>query len=144
MNNEELFIADKEYRRLDVCLSEMTDLSRSRAQSLIEEGLVFLNGNPCKQKDGVRIGDSIRYTIPEAKPIDLVPEDIALDIVYEDDDICVINKPRGMVVHPAVGNETGTLVNALLYHFGDLSSIGGEIRPGIVAHRPRLSYGDSQ
>ena len=92
MDNEELFIAEKEYRRLDLCLSEMTDLSRSRAQSLIEEGLVRLNGRPCRRSDGVRAGDTIRYTVPEAKPIELVPEDIPLNIVYEDGDICVVNK----------------------------------------------------
>ena len=89
----------------------------------------------------VRLGDTVRYTVPEAKPIELVPEDIPLDIVYEDEDICVVNKPRGMVVHPAVGNESGTLVNALLYHFGDLSSIGGEIRPGIVHRIDKMTSG---
>ena len=141
MNNEELLIVDREYRRLDVCLSEMTDLSRSRSQSLIEAGMVFVNGRSCRQSDGVRPGDTIRYTVPEAKPIELIPEDIPLDIVYEDGDICVINKPRGMVVHPAVGNESGTLVNALLYHFGDLSSIGGEIRPGIVHRIDKMTSG---
>ena len=141
MNNEELFIADKEYRRLDLCLSDVTELSRSRAQALIEAGMVLLNGRPCRQSDGVRPGDTVRYTVPEAKPIELVPEDIPLDIVYEDSDICVVNKPRGLVVHPAVGNETGTLVNALLYHFGDLSSIGGEIRPGIVHRIDKMTSG---
>lgn len=141
MDNEELFIVEKEYRRLDLCLSEMTDLSRSRARSLIEEGLVRLNGRPCRRSDGVRAGDAIRYTVPEAKPIELVPEDIPLNIVYEDGDICVVNKPRGMVVHPAVGNESGTLVNALLFHFGDLSSIGGEIRPGIVHRIDKMTSG---
>jgi len=141
MNNEELFIADKEYRRLDLCLSDVTDLSRSRAQALIEEGSVTVNGSPCRQKDGVRPGDVIRYTVPEAKPVELLPEDIPLDIVYEDGDICVVNKPRGMVVHPAVGNESGTLVNALLYHFGDLSTIGGEIRPGIVHRIDKMTSG---
>ena len=141
MNNEELFIADKEYRRLDVCLSEMTDLSRSRAQSLIEEGLVLVNGRPCKRSDGVRLGDTVRYTVPEAKPIELIPEDIPLEIVYEDGYICVVNKPRWMVVHPAAGIETGTLVNALLYHFGDLSSIGGEVRPGIVHRIDKMTSG---
>ena len=141
MNAEELLIADKEYRRLDLCLSEMTELSRSRAQSLIEEGLVSVNGRPCRRSDVVRLGDTVRYTVPEAKPIELVPEDIPLDIVYEDEYICVVNKPRGMVVHPAVGNESGTLVNALLYHFGDLSSIGGEIRPGIVHRIDKMTSG---
>lgn len=141
MNNEELLIADKEYRRLDACLSDMTDLSRSRAQALIEAGLVLVNGRPRKQSEGVRLGDAIRFSMPEAKPIELIPEDIPLDIVYEDQDICVVNKPRGLVVHPAVGNESGTLVNALLYHFGDLSSIGGEIRPGIVHRIDKMTSG---
>ena len=141
MNDWELFVADKEYRRLDVCLSEMTELSRSRAQSLIEADKVLVNGSSCRQSDSIHPGDVIRYTLPEAKPIELLPEDIPLDIVYEDEDICVINKPRGMVVHPAVGNETGTLVNALLFHFGDLSSIGGEIRPGIVHRIDKMTSG---
>ena len=141
MNNEELLIADKAYRRVDVCLSDMTDLSRSRAQALIEGGLVLLNGRPCKRSDDVSAGDTIRYSMPEAKPVELTPEDIPLDILYEDDDICVVNKPRGMVVHPAAGNESGTLVNALLYHFGDLSTIGGEIRPGIVHRIDKMTSG---
>ena len=114
MNAEELLIADKEYRRLDLCLSEMTELSRSRAQSLIEEGLVSVNGRPCRRSDVVRLGDTVRYTVPEAKPIELVPEDILLDIVYEDEDICVVNKTRGMVGQPAVGRESGTLVAQVL------------------------------
>lgn len=141
MSTEELLITDKEYRRLDVCLSEMTELSRSRAQSLIEERLVSINGRPCRRSDAVRLGDTIRYAVPEAKPVELIPEDIPLDIVYEDEDICVVNKPRGLVVHPAVGNESGTLVNALLYHFGDLSTIGGEIRPGIVHRIDKMTSG---
>ena len=141
MDNEELFIAEKEYRRLDLCLSDMTDLSRSRAQALIESGLVLLNGRACRQSDAVRPGDTVRYSVPEAKPIELLPEDIPLDILYEDGDICVVNKPRGMVVHPAVGNESGTLVNALLYHFGDLSTIGGEVRPGIVHRIDKMTSG---
>ena len=141
MENEELLIADKAYRRLDVCLSELTDLSRSRAQSLIEDGFVSLNGRPCRRSDSVKAGDSVRYAVPEAKPVELLPEDIPLSIVHEDGDLCVINKPRGMVVHPAVGNESGTLVNALLYHFGDLSRIGGEIRPGIVHRIDKMTSG---
>ena len=141
MDNEELLIAEKEYRRLDLCLSDMTDLSRSRAQALIEAGQVLLNGRTCRQSDFVRPGDTVRYAVPEAKSIELLPEDIPLDILYEDRDICVVNKPRGMVVHPAVGNESGTLVNALLYHFGDLSTIGGEIRPGIVHRIDKMTSG---
>ena len=141
MSNEERFIADKDYRRLDVCLSEETELSRSRAQSLIEAGQVWLNDRPCRRSDAVRAGDVVRYNLPEPQLIELIPEDIPLDIVYEDPDICVVNKPRGMVVHPAAGNERGTLVNALLYHFGDLSTIGGEVRPGIVHRIDKMTSG---
>ena len=141
MNNEELFIAEKEYRRLDLCLSENTDLSRSRVQSLIDAGMVLLNGKQCRQSDKVSPKDVVTYSIPEAKPITVVPENIPLDIVYEDEDICIINKARGMVVHPAVGNESGTLVNALLFHFGNLSSIGGAIRPGIVHRIDKMTSG---
>lgn len=141
MPQEELFIADREFRRLDVCLSQLMDISRSRAQSLIDEGQVTLNGQPCRQKDGVKPGDCIRCTLPEVKTTELVPEDIPLSIVYEDGDICVINKPRGMVVHPAVGNERGTLVNGLLFHFGNLSTIGGEVRPGIVHRIDKMTSG---
>ena len=141
MNSEELFIAEKAYRRLDLCLSEMTELSRSRAQALIEEGLVTLNDRPCRQSDGVKPGDAVRYVLPEAKPVELVAEDIPLDILYEDEDLCVVNKPRGMVVHPAVGNESGTLVNALLFHFDGLSTIGGEVRPGIVHRIDKMTSG---
>lgn len=141
MSSEELFIAEKPFRRLDVCLSEMTDLSRSRAQALIEGGHVLLNGRPCRQSDGVKAGDSVRYILPEAKSVELVPEDIPLDILFEDEDLCVINKPRGMVVHPAAGNESGTLVNALLHHFDGLSTIGGEVRPGIVHRIDKMTSG---
>jgi 23S rRNA pseudouridine1911/1915/1917 synthase len=83
----------------------------------------------------------VRYVLPEAKPVELVAEDIPLDILYEDEDLCVVNKPRGMVVHPAVGNESGTLVNALLYHFDGLSTIGGEVRPGIVHRIDKMTSG---
>ena len=123
MNSEELFIAEKAYRRLDLCLSEMTELSRSRAQALIEEGLVTLNDRPCRQSDGVKPGDAVRYVLPEAKPVELVPEDIPLDILYEDEDLCVV------------------MVNALLYHFDGLSTIGGEVRPGIVHRIDKMTSG---
>ena len=141
MNSGELFIAEKAYRRLDVCLSEMTELSRSRAQALIEGGLVTLNDRSCRQSEAVKPGDAVRYILPEAKPIEVMPEDIPLDILYEDGDLCVVNKPRGMVVHPAVGNESGTLVNALLFHFDGLSTIGGEVRPGIVHRIDKMTSG---
>lgn len=114
----------------------LQEYSRSYLSKLIEDGAVLVNGNPeTSKKYKVKEGDEISISIPEAKPLDVEAEDIPLDIVYEDDDLMVINKPRGMVVHPAAGNYTGTLVNAVMAHAGDsLSSINGVIRPGIV-HR---------
>lgn len=141
MPDRELLIADKDFRRLDQCLAALSELSRSRVQGLIEEGLVKKNGKDCKGSDRVKTGDAITYSIPEAREIALKPENIPIEIVYEDEDICVVNKPRGMVVHPAPGNEEGTLVNALLYHFGSLSTIGGENRPGVVHRIDKMTSG---
>ena len=122
-------------KRLDAYIGEATDLSRSYAQNLIEDGQVSVSGNKVAKKYKVKTGDIVTISIPEAKPIDATPEDIPIDIVYEDNDVIVVEKPRGMVVHPAIGNPSGTLVNAIMYHCGDsLSSINGAIRPGIV-HR---------
>ncbi len=109
-------------------------ISRSGVKKLIEKGLVFVNGNPCKASYKTEAGDEISVILPEPEIVDAKPEDIPLDIVYEDRDIIVINKPRGMVVHPAPGNTSGTLVNAILFHCKDLSDINGTVRPGIV-HR---------
>ena len=121
--------------RLDAWISGTADISRSRAQKLIEEGGILRNGKPADKKDKVAPGDEITVTLPEPSECNAEPEDIPLDVVYEDTDIIVINKPKGMVVHPAPGNEHGTLVNALLWHCrGNLSGVGGVIRPGIV-HR---------
>ena len=121
--------------RLDSFIAASTELSRSAAARLCEEGAVTVNGKVQNKKYAVREGDAIEIQIPEAVPTEAKPENIPLDVVYEDEDIIVINKPSGMVVHPAPGNYEGTLVNALLYHCeGALSGIGGEIRPGIV-HR---------
>ena len=124
--------------RMDAYLSAVTDntLSRSFIQKLVAGQQVLVNGELKEEKKyKVRTGDVVEMNIPEPAPADnVLPEEIPLDIVYEDEDVAVINKPRGMVVHPAPGNETGTLVNGLLYHFRDLSSVGGVIRPGIV-HR---------
>ena len=122
-------------KRLDAVAGEVFSLSRSAAARLCEEGFITLNGNIAEKKHTVKLGDILEYTEKEPEPIDAVPEDIPLDIVYEDDYIIVINKPSGMVVHPAPGNYTGTLVNALLYHCrNSLSGVGGAMRPGIV-HR---------
>ena len=120
--------------RLDKYLSTISDLSRSRIQDLARQGLIFINGKPEKASYRVCPGDVITCDVPEDVPLDVTAENIPLDILYEDSDIIVINKPKGMVVHPAAGNTSGTLVNALLYHCEDLSGINGVIRPGIV-HR---------
>lgn len=122
--------------RLDAYLARVVEnLTRSSAQKLIEEGCVLRNGKPAKKNDKLNIDDEITLTIPEPKEVDLVPTEMALDIVYEDDDLLVLNKPKGLVVHPAAGHSDDTLVNGLLYALGDkLSGINGELRPGIV-HR---------
>lgn len=121
--------------RIDVVLAKrFPDLSRSHLQKLISDNLITVNGAIVKSNYKVQDGDSIDITFPEAKPVEIVAEAIPLDVLYEDTDIIVVNKPRGMVVHPAAGNYAGTLVNALLKHCQDLSGINGEIRPGIV-HR---------
>ncbi len=121
--------------RLDAWLAEEEpEHSRARWQALIKEGLVTVNGRAAKKNRHLRDGDRVAWEIPEPVEATPQPEDIPLDILYEDHDLIVINKPAGLVVHPAAGNETGTLVNALLHHCTDLAGIGGEIRPGIV-HR---------
>ena len=122
--------------RLDKYLSErMDDLSRSAIAKLIEDGRVTIGDKPGTKSVKTSLGDVITVLIDDPQPVDITPEDIPLDIVYEDADLLVINKPKGMVVHPAPGNYSGTLVNALMYHCGDqLSGINGELRPGIV-HR---------
>lgn len=122
--------------RLDAFLSEQeTGLSRSAAQKLVENGNVLVNGSPVKKNYKTRAGDEIDLTVPEPEPVEILPEDIPLDIRYEDGDVVVINKPKGLVVHPAPGHWSGTLVNGLLFHCKDsLSGINGALRPGIV-HR---------
>lgn len=122
--------------RLDAFLAARLDeLSRSRIQTLIREQYILVNGYPAKPRDTVKVGDSISIALPEAVPDKAAPEEIPIDVMYEDDDLLVINKVSGMVVHPAPGNPNGTLVNALLFHCkGKLSGIGGVERPGIV-HR---------
>ena len=128
--------ADQNGERLDAFLSRQGDhLSRSAALKLIEAGAVRLNGRLPKKNDRLNLGDTVEYTIPEPKEVDIAPKDIPLEIVYEDEDVAVINKPKGLVVHPAAGHQDDTLVNGLLYAMGDsLSGINGELRPGIV-HR---------
>ena len=122
-------------KRLDAFLAENTDLSRSAAAKLIESGAVTVNGKKTEKKYLIKEGDEAEVILPEVEEYEAVPENIPLNVIFEDSDIIVINKPSGMVVHPAPGNYTGTLVNALLHHCKDsLSGIGGVMRPGIV-HR---------
>ena len=136
MNRVVIAAAADAGKRIDKLLAEqIPDLTRSALQNLMTEGCVTINGKPVRKNAKAAVGDEITVELPELKEAEIVPENIPLDIIYEDADIVVVNKPRGMVVHPAPGNWSGTLVNALMYHCGDsLSGINGEIRPGIV-HR---------
>jgi len=131
-----ILYADIPGERLDAFLARcVPELTRSAAQRLMEEGCVKRNGKPGRKNDKLSPGDAVEYTIPEPKEADIAPTEMALDIVYEDEDVLVINKPKGLVVHPAAGHQNDTLVNGLLYALGDdLSGINGELRPGIV-HR---------
>ena len=131
-----ILYADTAGERLDAFLARCADgLSRSAAQRLIQEGHVRRNGRPGKKNDKLAVGDAVEYDIPEPKEVDIVPTRMELSIVYEDEDLLVIDKPKGLVVHPAAGHQDDTLVNGLLYALGDdLSGINGELRPGIV-HR---------
>ena len=128
--------ADRPGERADALLARLVpDLTRSAAQKLLERGAVTSAGRPVRKNDRPAPGDVLEVVLPDPEPIDLVPQDIPLDVVYEDGDVIVVNKPVGLVVHPAPGHPDGTLVNALLYHCGtSLSGINGELRPGIV-HR---------
>lgn len=135
MSERTLFTADKDGERLDVFLvRNEPELSRAHIQKLIASGEVLVEGRQRKANYKLKLGSQVSFSLPEAAPIEVRPEDIPLDILYEDGDIIVVNKARGMVVHPAAGVSSGTLVNALLFHCHDLSGINGEIRPGIV-HR---------
>jgi 23S rRNA pseudouridine1911/1915/1917 synthase len=129
-------LADKDNIRIDTWLSDKIEgFSRTYMQKLINSKLVLVNDNPVKANYKLKLGDEVSVTIPEKKELDIVPENIDLNIIYEDSFILIINKPKGMVVHPAAGNYSGTLVNALINYCGkNLSDIGGTIRPGIV-HR---------
>ena len=131
-----ILTCDRSGERLDAFLSRaLPEISRSAAQKLIAEGNVLLDGKPAKKNDRLEPGQTVSVTIPEPRPVDVTPTEMQLDIVYEDEDVAVINKPKGLVVHPAAGHQDDTLVNGLLYAMGDsLSGINGELRPGIV-HR---------
>ena len=131
-----ILIADTAGERLDAFLARAVEgLTRSSAQRLLEEGCVLVDGKPAKKNHKLNMGQEVSVTVPEPKEVDIVPTEMPLDIVYEDEDVLVINKPKGLVVHPAAGHQDDTLVNGLLHAMGDqLSGINGELRPGIV-HR---------
>ena len=122
-------------KRLDAFIAGSSDYTRNSVQLLMDRGNIFVNGKICSKSYKVKENDEIVINVPPARDMGIIAQDIPLDIYYEDEDLLVVNKPKGMVVHPANGNESGTLVNALMYHCkGSLSGINGEIRPGIV-HR---------
>jgi 23S rRNA pseudouridine1911/1915/1917 synthase len=128
--------------RLDAFLAaSRTDLSRSRWQELIKDGRVLVNGKPRKPNHSLRTGDAVSWDIPPPVPAGLVPENIPLNVLYEDQDLIVLNKPPGIVVHPSPGHSCGTLVHGLLFHCDDLAGIGGEERPGIVHRLDRDTSG---
>lgn len=133
--DKRFFIAEESCKRLDVFLSEqMEDITRSRVKKLIDGGRVAVNGCPAKASAEIKAGDEVAAEIPDAEAYTVKPEPIPVDIVYQDKDLAVVNKPQGMTVHIGNGNTEGTLVNALLYALDSLSGIGGVLRPGIV-HR---------
>lgn len=126
---------DQHLERIDTFIATQNDeWSRSQVQAWLKEDFVLVNGEKIKRNYKVKQGDEISVSVPDPKPLEVIAENIPLEVYYEDADVIVVNKPRGMVVHPALGHETGTLVNALMYHCKDLSGINGVLRPGIV-HR---------
>ena len=135
-------VACEQHGRLDTCIASQTELSRSRAAQLIQGGAVSIDGKIAeKSKQIVQPGQKITIDIPPAADTGVLPEELPLTILYEDNDLLVIDKPQGMVVHPAPGHSSGTLVNALMYHVDDLSGIGGELRPGIVHRIDKMTSG---
>lgn len=132
--DRKILVVSEENGRLDSYISKKTDMSRNFVQNLISENQITVNEKYVKSNYKVKLNDTISIIIPEPNLLNVEPENIDINIVYEDDDLAIVNKPQGMVVHPAAGNNKGTLVNALLYKLNNLSSINGTIRPGIV-HR---------
>ena len=133
--SKQILIADRDGERLDAFVARTAGLTRSAAQKLLEEGRVTCADKPLRKNDKTAVGQELCVDIPQAVEVDILPQNIPLNVVYEDEHVIVVNKPVGMVVHPAPGHPDGTLVNALLYHCGkSLSGINGELRPGIV-HR---------
>jgi len=136
-----LTVQEGDEDRLDRFVSDRLELSRTRVQKLLEEGLVTVDGRSAKKSERVEAGQRLEIRVPPARTVSMEPEDIPLDIVYQDRYLAVVNKPAGMVVHPAPGHRTGTMVNALLHHVRDLSGVGGRLRPGIVHRLDRDTSG---
>ena len=134
MNNKTFQITENLMERVDVFLAKSLELTRSHIKKLCDNGNVSVNGNVCKSNRVLKLGDDVSVTLPEVKNLDISPENIPLEIIYQDNDVAVINKPQGMTVHAGNGTNGSTLVNALLYHLDNLSGINGIVRPGIV-HR---------
>ena len=137
----EVLTVDRAGERLDRYVAGHSDLSRARVQALVAEGRVRVDGHVARKADRLEAGQEIEVRIPPPEALEAQPEDIALDVLFEDPSLLVVNKPSGMVTHPAPGHPTGTLVNALLAHTDDLSGIGGKLRPGIVHRLDRYTSG---
>lgn len=137
----ELTVGPGETIRLDRFVSDHLELSRTRVQNLLSEGWITVDGRPGKKSEAVAEGQRVRVRVPPAQTVSMEPEDLPLEIVYQDEHLVVVNKPAGMVVHPAPGHRTGTMVNALLFHVRDLSGVGGRLRPGIVHRLDRDTSG---
>jgi len=127
--------------RLDRFIADSLDLSRTRVQGLLADGRITVDGAPAKKSDPLAPGSTIQVVVPPAEPVDMKPEDLPIDVVYEDDDLAVVDKAAGMVVHPAPGHRSGTLVNALLWRMPDIEGVGGRLRPGIVHRLDRDTSG---
>jgi 23S rRNA pseudouridine1911/1915/1917 synthase len=134
VNSRKIILCSEGGERIDIFLAGETGITRSQIQKLMEQGNVFVNDMPVNQNYRIRTNDLISLSIPEKQDEGLIPEDIPLDIFYKDEHLVVVNKPAGMVVYPAAGHSQDTLMNALAYHFGKLSAVGGPLRPGVV-HR---------
>jgi len=136
-----LTVGAGEEARLDIFVSDRLDLSRTRVQKLLTDGLVTVDGRPAKKSDLVEPGSSVEVVVPTAESVDIVAEELPVDIVYQDEHLLVVDKAAGMVVHPAPGHRSGTLVNALLWHVPDVTGVGGRARPGIVHRLDRDTSG---
>ncbi|MDZ7780240.1 MAG: RluA family pseudouridine synthase [Gemmatimonadota bacterium] len=137
----ELTVGSGDTGRLDRFVSDHLELSRTRVQKLLVEGRITVDDRPGRKSEAVAEGQRVRVRVPPARPVSMEPEDLPLEIVYQDEHLAVVNKPAGMVVHPAPGHRSGTMVNALLFHVRDLSGVGGRLRPGIVHRLDRDTSG---